>query len=82
MPEIIKSGYEITRSQGRVILVGVPRNGIETSIYTLPLHFGKVLTGSHGGEAVPQNDIPRYMRLYQQGKISLNKLNTNSYGAG
>ena len=45
---------QITKPQGRVTLVGVPRKGNNISIYSLPLHFGKVLSGSHGGDAIPQ----------------------------
>ena len=37
------------------------------SLNTLPLHFGKVLTGSHGGGSEPARDIPRYLRLMQGG---------------
>jgi S-(hydroxymethyl)glutathione dehydrogenase/alcohol dehydrogenase len=37
----------------------------------LPLHFGKVLTGSQGGESQPQHDIPRYLRLLEQGRLQL-----------
>jgi len=50
-PNIIKLGYQVTKPQGRVTLVGVPRKGNDISIYSLPLHFGKALSGSHGGES-------------------------------
>ena len=66
-PEIIKMGYQITKSQGRVILVGVPSKGNDISIYSLPLHFGKGLIGSHGGETEPHLDIPRYHTLFCAG---------------
>jgi len=78
-PAIIQSGYALTGPQGRVILVGVPRKGSDTTLYTLPLHFGKVLTGSHGGEADPAVDIPRYQRLFHQGRIQLRPLLTESW---
>jgi S-(hydroxymethyl)glutathione dehydrogenase/alcohol dehydrogenase len=73
-PEIISKGYEITSPIGRVILVGVPKSGATASIHTLPLHFGKVIAGTHGGEAEPHKDIPRYMNLFRSRKIDLNKL--------
>ena len=79
IPDIIQLGYEITQTKGRVILVGVPRKGSNISIYSLPTHFGKELTGSHGGEAVPQEDIPKYQRLYDSGKLSLKPLLTNRF---
>lgn len=68
-PSVIEMGYAITRANGRVVLVGVPRKGKNASIYTLPLHFGKVITGSHGGEAIPHRDIPRYQKLVVAGKL-------------
>ncbi|MDO8289827.1 MAG: zinc-binding dehydrogenase [Parvibaculum sp.] len=75
-PPIIQMGYEITKPQGRVVLVGVPKKGSDTTIYSLPLHFGKSISGSHGGEAVPEIDIPRYQSLYAQGVIDLDRLVT------
>lgn len=78
-PAIIEMGYQITKPQGRVTLVGVPRKGNNINIYSLPLHFGKGLSGSHGGEAIPQTDIPRYQNLYREGRIKLRELITNYY---
>lgn len=75
IPEIIEMGYEITKTNGRIILVGVPRAGHNIiSIYSLPLHFGKELKGSHGGESIPQIDIPRYLNLYRIRRIKLKEL--------
>lgn len=78
-PKIIELGYSITKPQGRVVLVGVPRKGSDISIYSLPLHFGKGLSGSHGGEAEPHLDIPRYFRLFTRSKIKLKELITELY---
>lgn len=64
-PQVIEMGYGLTKPQGRVVLVGVPKAGAKTTLYTLPIHFGKTLVGSHGGEATPQVDIPRYMALLE-----------------
>jgi S-(hydroxymethyl)glutathione dehydrogenase / alcohol dehydrogenase len=79
MPSIIELGYRLTKTQGRVVLVGVPRNGQNVTLYSLPLHFGKGFAGSHGGEAVPEIDIPRYMNLYRQGRIKLRELITEQH---
>ena len=67
-------GYGIANQQGRVILVGVPRKEKNVNIFSLPLHFGKGLSGSHGGEAIPQTDIPRYNQLFRNGCIQLKNL--------
>jgi len=78
-PAVIEMGYQITKPQGRVTLVGVPRKGSDIKIYSLPLHFGKGLSGSHGGEAIPHLDIPRYQKLYRAGRIKLQQLITAHY---
>ena len=76
---VIEQAYELTHADGKTILVGVPKKGDNISIYSLPLHFKKVLTGSHGGSAEPQVDIPRYIRLMQAGKFSLTGLVTHEF---
>ena len=77
--DIIHRAYELTSTRGRTILVGVPNTESEVNINTLPLHFGKVLTGSHGGEARPDIDIPKYTKLYNNGKLELKQLVTAHY---
>lgn len=75
--KVIEKAYELTASDGKTILVGVPNNKI--SIYSLPLHFKKVLTGSHGGDSIPHIDIPRYIRLVNQKKMTLENLITHEF---
>jgi len=79
---VIEQAYELTHADGRTILVGVPKKGDNISIYSLPLHFKKVLTGSHGGGAEPHVDIPRYIRLMQAGKFNLDGLVTHEFKLG
>lgn len=78
-PAVIEMGYQMSKPQGRVTLVGVPRKDKNINIYSLPLHFGKIISGSHGGEAIPQADIPRYHQLFRAGRIQLKSLITNYY---
>lgn len=78
-PAIIEMGYGLVKPQGRVTLVGVPRKGNNINVYSLPLHFGKALSGSHGGEAVPEVDIPRYQALYNKKRIRLRELITATH---
>lgn len=79
-PRVIEMAYELTHQDGKTILVGVPRKGDNICIYSLPLHFKKVLKGSHGGSAVPHVEIPRYIRLYKEGKMKLEGLITHEFG--
>lgn len=76
---VIERAYELTHPEGRTILVGVPRKGDNISIYSLPLHFRRVLKGSHGGSAQPHRDIPAYMRLCQAGRMHLDGLITHEF---
>lgn len=76
---LIRTAYELTQPQGRTLLVGVPHAGQTASIPTLPLHFGKVLTGSFGGGCRPDMDIPRYLRLHGAGKLNLDALITDRF---
>jgi len=78
--DVINLGYELTAANGKTILVGVPAKGDKISIYSLPLHFEKRITGSHGGETNPSIDIPKYIRLYQNGQLKLNDLVTDRFG--
>lgn len=79
VPAVIEQGYRLTGPQGRVVLVGVPRAGDDIRIHSLPLHFGKSLAGSHGGDAVPEVDIPRYLGLHRQGRLKLAELITDRF---
>ena len=76
---LIEQAYELTSRAGKTILVGVPKYDEDITIHSLPLHFGKVLTGCEGGATDPTVDIPRYLRLYQRGKLQLDRLITHRY---
>jgi S-(hydroxymethyl)glutathione dehydrogenase / alcohol dehydrogenase len=76
---VIEQAYGLTHPNGKTILVGVPKKGDHASLYTLPLHFNKILKGSHGGGTLPQVDIPNYLRLFQAGKMKLHGLITHEF---
>lgn len=66
---VIEQAWRITGPKGRLVLVGVMRHDQHLSLNTLPLHYGKVLTGSEGGSSQPHRDIPRYLRLFSTGRF-------------
>ena len=74
---LIETAYALTASTGKTILVGVPKHDEDITIHSLPLHFGKVLTGCEGGSTDPAVDIPRYLKLYQRDKLKLDRLITH-----
>lgn len=71
-PKIIELGYKLVSNNGRVVLVGVPKVGENINIFSLPLHFGKTIVGSHGGECNPSKDIPRFINIFNH-KIAFYK---------
>lgn len=73
-PEVISRGYDLIDVAGRVLLVGVPNHAAVTTLHTLPLHFGKRILGSHGGEVKPHKDIIRYMNLAVDRGIAFGEL--------
>jgi S-(hydroxymethyl)glutathione dehydrogenase/alcohol dehydrogenase len=48
----------------------------------LPIHFNKILTGSHGGSAAPHVDIPRIIRLNRAGRLSFDGIITHEFPLG
>ena len=74
---MIELAYELTHPDGTCVLVGVPSE--KATISTLPIHFNKVLTGSHGGDAVPHVDIPRLIKLVGAGKLSCDGIITHEF---
>lgn len=78
-PDVINFGYQIINNEGKLILVGVPKLDNETKIYTLPLHFGKQIIGSHGGSTIPDKDIPRLLNLVKNRNINFNEIITEEF---
>ena len=76
---IIEQAYNLTNANGKTILVGGPTKGDNISIYSLPLHFDKILKGSHGGNSIPDEDIPRLINLINSNKMTLNGIVTHEF---
>jgi S-(hydroxymethyl)glutathione dehydrogenase / alcohol dehydrogenase len=68
-PEVIERCCRLTQPKGRTVLFGVMRHDQRVSLHTLPLHHGKVLTGSEGGGSQPTEDIPRFVRMMRAGRF-------------
>jgi S-(hydroxymethyl)glutathione dehydrogenase/alcohol dehydrogenase len=77
--DAIEICYEVSSSDARVILVGVPKAGNNASIYTLPLHFGKLLKGSEGGQSKPDKDIPFLLQLISDGHLNFEDYPTHNF---
>ena len=64
---------------GKVILAGVNPAAEKLSIDPHALHFGKILTGTAGGFSKPDEDYPRYIDLYMEGRWKLDELVTHTF---
>lgn len=77
--EVIEKAYKITSPNGKCILFGVMRFDQKASINTFPLHLGKSLSGSEGGQSVPDVDIPKYLKMMDGNLFSLNHFISHRY---
>lgn len=66
-PAVLEKALQLLGPKGRCIGVGVMAHDRKLSLNTLPLHFGRVLAGTEGGQSQPAEDIPRYLRMMQAG---------------
>ena len=76
----IELAYELTKEDGFVNLIGVPDPKKKVSIYTLPLHYGKILRGSDGGSTNPDMDIPELIDLLENKSLLLDHYPLKVYG--
>lgn len=79
-PTVVELAWRITSAKGRLVLVGVMPHDRQMSLNTLPLHFGKVLTGTEGGMSQPHEDIPRYVRMLHSGRFDPSAFVTHRCG--
>jgi alcohol dehydrogenase len=70
--------YKITRRGGTTVVAGMPGPQAEVTLSHLSLAAEeRVLRGSYMGSAVPSRDIPRYIQLFQDDKLPVDKLVTH-----
>lgn len=78
--DIMEQCYELTAPNGHTILVGQPRFEHDLVLRSMVRNFtGKILMDSQGGQTNPTIDIPRYLNLYKNGKLKLDKLITHRF---
>ena len=71
----LELAYGITRRGGTTVTAGLPPL---TAMFPLPpvnlVAEERTVKGSYIGTCVPSRDIPRYIDLYRQGKLAVNRL--------
>jgi Zn-dependent alcohol dehydrogenase len=67
--------YQSTRRGGTTIAVGLPHPQKMFSIPAVSLVAEeRVVKGSYMGSSVPSRDVPRYIKMYRDGKLPVDKL--------
>ena len=78
VPQALDLAYKITKRGGTTVAAGMP--GPEASITLSHLSLAgeeRTLKGSYMGSCVPSRDIPRYMGLFQDGKLPIDRLTSH-----
>jgi len=76
---VLGQAYAATRRGGTTITVGLPHPSQTLSIPAVSLVAEeRTLKGSYLGSAIPSRDIPRYIALYQAGRLPVDRLLTST----
>ncbi|OBG73887.1 alcohol dehydrogenase [Mycobacterium sp. E2462] len=74
-PAALETAIALTAPGGRTITVGLPPPSARISVSPLGLVAeGRSLIGSYLGSAVPSRDIPRFVELWQSGRLPVEAL--------
>jgi len=74
-PAAVETAIALTAPGGRTITVGLPPPDARISLSPLGLVAeGRSLIGSYLGSAVPSRDIPRFVELWQSGRLPVESL--------
>ena len=75
---VLADAYRATRRGGRTVTVGLPNPAEMLSIPAVSLvGEGKTLMGSYMGSAIPARDVPRYVALWRDGRLPVERLLTS-----
>jgi S-(hydroxymethyl)glutathione dehydrogenase/alcohol dehydrogenase len=77
---VMTQAFASIRFGGKFIVVGMAPLGTVFSIATYEFLLGKTISGTVQGDINPQIDIPRYIDLYMNGKLPIDKLISKTYG--
>ena len=71
--------YAIAARGGAVVSAGLPASNATFSyLHSALVSDGKSIMGSYMGSCVPKRDIPRFIALYQRGKLPVQKLRSGT----
>ncbi len=71
----LRTSYQVTRRGGQVVTAGLSPAGAEFAFEHAQLvSEEKAIRGSYMGSCVPVRDIPRFISLYRQGRLPVDRL--------
>jgi Zn-dependent alcohol dehydrogenase len=73
----VKPGIAAIREGGVAMLVGVPQT--PATLNMRDIFLARTYRGSFGGSSRPDEDYPKFVEWFQQGKLDLNRLVTARY---
>lgn len=77
--QVLVQAYQATRRGGQTVTVGLPHPQKMFSIPAVSLVAEeRTVKGSYMGSAVPSRDLPRYVALYQAGRLPVDRLLTHT----
>ena len=82
IPKVISDSISKLSGNGRMILVGQPNPGELFEVFNAINLFsgnGQSIKATQGGRTNPSEDIPRYVRMYKEGLLDVNKFVTHRF---
>ena len=75
VPKALETAYQMCRRGGTVVTAGLPRPEATLDIPIAQLvSDNRTVKGSYMGSCIPRRDIPRFLSLYRQGKLPVDRL--------
>jgi alcohol dehydrogenase len=75
VPAVLEAAFRATRRGGTTVAMGLPHPSRTLTLPALAFAgLGQSLVGSYMGSASPQRDIPRYLALWKQGRMPVDRL--------
>ncbi|MEQ9675321.1 MAG: zinc-binding dehydrogenase [Roseovarius indicus] len=75
VPSTMEMAYAITRRGGTTVTASLARNDTIWNLPPVSLVAGeRTVKGSYFGSSVPPRDVPRYLDLFRQGRLPVEKL--------
>jgi len=72
---VLRQAYDATAAGGTTVTVGLPAPGRDLSLPALGLVAEeRTLRGSYLGSCAPRTDVPRFIRMYREGVLPVDRL--------